>query len=86
MYKAGTPLLIYDAERLLRILREEDYVRLASDSLHNYMSYLKEGIVYKLPWKNECSEGHDSVLTKKRYNGVVRIVEWQLEDSVMVIA
>jgi len=39
LYKAGTPLLIYDAEKLLRILTEEDYVRLVPDSYHNYMGY-----------------------------------------------
>lgn len=39
LYKAGAPLLIYDAEKLLRILLEEDYVRLVSDSFYNYMGY-----------------------------------------------
>ena len=31
LYKAGAPLLIYDAEKFLRILLEEDYVRLVPD-------------------------------------------------------
>ncbi len=44
LYKAGTPLLIYDAEKLLRILLEEDYVRLVPDSFHNYMDYQEEGL------------------------------------------
>ncbi len=39
LYKVRAPLLIYDAEKLLRILREEDYVRLVPDSYHNYMGY-----------------------------------------------
>lgn len=39
LYKTGAPLLIYDAEKLLRILLEEDYVRMAPDSYHNYMGY-----------------------------------------------
>lgn len=30
-YKAGAPMLIYDAEKLLRILLEEDYVRQVPD-------------------------------------------------------
>ena len=30
LYKVGTPQLIYDAEKLLRILLEEDYVRVGS--------------------------------------------------------
>ena len=36
LYKAGALLLIYDAEKLLRILREGDYVRLVPDSYHIY--------------------------------------------------
>ena len=36
LYKAGAPLLIYDAEKILRILLEEDYVRPVPDSYHNY--------------------------------------------------
>lgn len=36
LYKAGVLLLIYDAEKLLRILREGDYVRLVPDSYHIY--------------------------------------------------
>ena len=56
LYKAGTPLLIYDAEKLLRILLEEDYVRLVPNSYHNYMGYQEEGFVYELPWEYECSE------------------------------
>ena len=34
LYKAGALLLIYDAEKLLRILREGDYVRLVPASYH----------------------------------------------------
>ena len=37
LYKAGALLLIYDAEKLLRILRERDYVRLVPDSYHIYV-------------------------------------------------
>ena len=36
LYKAGALLLIYDAEKLLRILREGDYVLLVPDSYHIY--------------------------------------------------
>ena len=39
LYKAGAPLLIYDAEKLLRILLEEDYVRLVPDSYHKRALY-----------------------------------------------
>ena len=66
LYKAGAPLLIYDAEKLLRILFEEDYVRLVPDSFHNYMGYQEEGSVYKLPWEYECTNDACSVLTKEQ--------------------
>lgn len=77
LYKAGTPLLIYDAEKLLRILLEEDYVRLVPDSYHNYMGYQEEGAVYELPWEYECSDDANSVLTKEQYQAIVSNAEWQ---------
>ena len=77
LYKAGAPLLIYDAEKLLRILLEEDYVRLVPDSYHNYMGYQEEGSVYELPWEYECSDDSNSVLTKEQYQAIVSIAEWQ---------
>ena len=86
LYKAGAPLLIYDAERLLRILLEEDYVRLVPDSYHNYMGYQEEGIVYELPWEYECSEDANSVLTKEQYQAIVSTAEWQPEEQVRPIA
>ena len=45
LYKADAPLHIYDAEKLLSILKEEDFVRLVPDSYHNYMGYQEEGTV-----------------------------------------
>ena len=77
LYKAGAPLLIYDAEKLLRILLEEDYVRLVPDSYHNYMDYQEEGTVYELPWEYECSDDSNSVLTKEQYLAIVSNAEWQ---------
>lgn len=80
LYKAGAPLLIFDAEKLLRILREEDYVRLVPDSYHNYMGYQEEGSVYELPWEYECSDDANSVLTKEQYQAIVSNAEWQPEE------
>ena len=77
LYKAEAPLLIYDAEKLLRILLEEDYVRLVPDSYHNYMGYQEEGTVYELPLEYECSDDANSILTKKQYQAIVSIAEWQ---------
>ncbi|WP_299101629.1 hypothetical protein [uncultured Alistipes sp.] len=86
LYKAGAPLLIYDAERLLRILREEDWVRLVPSSFHNYMGYQEEGIVYELPWEYECSDDGDSPLTREQYHAIVSLTEWQPEEQVRPIA
>ena len=84
LYKAGVPLLIYDAEKLLRILLEKDYVRLVPDSYHNYMGYQEEGIVYELPWEYECSNDANSVLTKEQFQVIVYNAEWQPEERVKV--
>lgn len=86
LYKAGAPLLIYDVEKLLRILLEEDYVRLVPDSYHNYMGYQEEGTVYELPWEYECSDDANSILTKEQYQAIVSLAEWLPEEYVMPIA
>jgi hypothetical protein len=82
LYKAGAPLLIYDAEKLLRILLEEDYVRLVPDSYHNYMGYQEEGIVYELQWEYECSDDANSILTKEQYQAIVSLAEWLPEERI----
>ena len=82
LYKAGAPLLIYDAEKLLRILREEDWARLVPSSFHNYMGYQEEGIVYELPWEYECSDDGDSPLTREQYQAIVLLTEWQPEERI----
>ena len=84
LYKAGAPLLIYDAEKLLRILLEEDYVRLVPDSYHNYMGYQEEGSVYELPWEYECSDNGKSPLTAGQYKEIVSLAEWQEVEKVKV--
>ena len=84
LYKAGTPLLIYNAEKFLRILREEDCVRLVPDSYHNYMGYQEEGTVYELPWEYECSDDGGSTLTREQYQEAVSFVEWQSEKRMRV--
>lgn len=86
LYKAGVPLMIYDAEKFLKILEEEDYVRLVPESFHNYMGYQEEGCVYELPWKYECSEDDDLPLTKEQYYAIVSIAEWQSESRVKPIS
>lgn len=80
LYKAGAPLLIYDAEKLLRILREEDWVRLVPISFHNYMDYQEEGTVYEVLRKYDCSDDGDSPLTREQYHAIVSLTEWQPEE------
>lgn len=82
LYKAEAPLLIYDAEKLLRILLEADYVRLVPDSYHNYMSYQEEGSVYELPWEYEYSDEGDSSQTWEQQQEIVSLTEWQPEEQV----
>lgn len=82
LYKAGVPLMIYDAEKFLKILKEEDYVRLVPESFHNYMGYQEEGRVYELPWEYECADEDDSFLTLKQYHSLVSIVEWLPEERI----
>lgn len=86
LYKAGVPLMIYDAEKFLKILKEEDYVRLVPESFHNYMGYQEEGCVYELPWEYECADDDDSFLTLKQYYALVSIAEWQSESCVKPIS
>lgn len=86
LYKAGVPLMIYDAEKFLKILKEEDYVRLVPESFHNYMGYQEEGRVYELSWEYECADDTNSVLTKEQYQAIVLLVEWQPEKQVNPIA
>lgn len=86
LYKAGVPLMIYDAEKFLKILKEEDYVRLVPESFHNYMGYQEEGCVYELPWEYECADDDDSFLTLKQYYALVSIAEWQSESRVKPIS
>ena len=86
LYKAGVPLMIYDAEKFLKILKEEDYVRLVPESFHNYMGYQEEGCVYELPWEYECADDDDLPLTKEQYHAIVSIAEWQSESRAKPIS
>lgn len=86
LYKADAPLHIYDAEKLLSILKEEDFVRLVPDSYHNYMGYQEEGTVYELPWEYECSDEKNSFLTLEQYHDIISHTEWESEKRVEPIS
>ncbi len=85
LYKSGAPLMIYDAEKLLAILREEDYVRLQPHTFHDYMNHHDEGTVYELPWEYECDGEEDAPLTMEQYREIVELAEWEEEARVKVI-
>ena len=67
---------------ILKILKEEDYVRLVPESFHNYMDYQEEGCVYELPWEYECAEDDDLPLTKEQYHAIVSIAKWLPEERI----
>ena len=78
--------VIYDAEKLLSILKEEDFVRLVLDSYHIYMGYQEEGTVYELPWEYECSDEKNSFLTLEQYHDIIFHTEWDPEKRVEPIS
>ena len=86
IYKSGAPLEIYDAEKLMKILNEEDYVGLIPRTFHDYMNHHDEGTVYELPWEYECSDDANSILTKEQYQAIVSLAEWLPEEMVKVCA
>ena len=63
LYKSGIPLEIHDAGKLLRILKEEDHVRLIPYTFHDYMGHHEEGTVYQLPWEYECMDSEENSLS-----------------------
>lgn len=84
LYKAGAPLRIYDAEKLLKILLEEDNVGLVTRSFHDYMCHHEEGTVFQLPWEHECGDDEYSILTLEQYREMVSLAEWDAEETVRV--
>lgn len=77
LYKVGAPLEICDAEKFLKILKEEDYVKLIPDTFHDYISYHEGGTVYQLPWEYECLDDRKNYLTLEQYNEIISLAEWE---------
>ena len=84
LYKSGTPLEIHYADKLLRILREEDYVKLIPLSFHDYMSHHEEGTAYQLPWEYECMDDRDNFLSLEKYHEVISLAEWDEIEKVRI--
>ena len=76
LYKSGVPLEIHDAGKLLRILKEEDHVKLIPYTLHDYMGHHEEGTVYQLPWEYECMDSEENVLSLEQYHEIISLAEW----------
>ena len=82
LYESECPLLIHDAEKLLAILEERDNVRLTPHTFHDYLNHHKEGSVFSLPY--ECYLGEEDELTRKQYNKIVSLAEWDAEKQVVL--
>ncbi len=85
LYKAGAPLKIYSADKLLKILKEEDYVKLIPDTYHDYMNHHEEGTVFQLPWEYECDGGDEAYFTVEQYKEIVDLAQWEEEAKVKLV-
>ena len=84
IYKSGAPLDISDAEKLLKILNEEDYVGLIPRTFHDYMNHHEEGTVYELPWEYQLNDESESPLTKAQYDEIISLAVWDQIEKVKV--
>lgn len=79
LYEAGAPLLVHDAQKMLDILEEKDYVKLTPHTFHDYLNHHDEGSVFDLPY--ECYLDRDGELTRAQYDEIVSLAEWDEEDQ-----
>ena len=84
LYKSGVPLEIHDAGKLLRILKEEDHVKLIPYTFHDYMGHHEEGTVYQLPWEYECIDSEENVLSLEQYHEIISLAEWDEIEKVTI--
>ena len=80
LYESGCPLIIDDAQKLLDILEERDYVRLTPHTFHDYLCHHEEGSAFSLPY--ECYLGEDEELTRDQYDEIVSLAVWDEEKQV----
>lgn len=79
LYEAGAPLLLHDAQRMLDILEERDYVKLTPHTFHDYLNHHEEGSVFDLPY--ECYLGKRDEITREQYDEIVSLAEWNEETQ-----
>lgn len=80
LYEAGAPLLVHDAQKMLNILEERDFVMLTPHTFHDYLNHHEEGSVFDLPY--ECYLGDGDDITKEQYDEIVALAEWESEVQV----
>lgn len=82
LYEAGAPLLVHDAQKMLDILEERDFVMLTPHTFHDYLNHHEEGSVFDLPY--ECYLGDGDEITKEQYDEIVALAEWKPEVQVIL--
>ena len=80
LYEAGAPLLVHDAQKMLDILEEKDFVMLTPHTFHDYLNHHEEGSVFDLPY--ECYLGDGDDITSEQYDEIVALAEWKQEVQV----
>ena len=76
LYKAGAPLRVGDAQKLLDILEERDYVAIRTWTFHDYLGHHEEGSVIRLPYDEEC-EDKSSSWTREIKQAIIENAEWE---------
>lgn len=74
LYEAGAPLLLYDAQKMLDILEEQDFVKLTPHTFHDYLNHHNEGSVFDLPY--DCYLGKGDEITREQYDEIVSLAQW----------
>ena len=80
LYEAGAPLLVHDAQKMLDILEERDFVMLTPHTFHDYLNHHEEGSVFDLPYECYLSDGDE--ITREQYEEIVALAEWKPEVQV----
>ena len=82
LYEAGAPLLVHDAQKMLDILDERDFLRLTPNTFHDYLNHHEEGSVFALPY--ECYLGNGDEIKREQYDEIVSLASWKPEVQVAI--
>lgn len=83
LYKAGAPLRVGDAQKLLKILEEKDHVAIRTWTFHDYLGHHEEGSVIRLPYDEECHD-KNSMWTMEIKQAIIENAEWEPIEQVGV--